>query len=32
VDSVEAEDDMDKDILAKYRTKQAITKIPKEYY
>jgi len=32
VDSVEAEDDMDKAVLAKYRTKQAITKIPKEYY
>jgi penicillin-binding protein 2 len=32
VDSVEAEDDLDKAVLAKYRTKQAITKIPKEYY
>jgi penicillin-binding protein 2 len=32
VDSVEEEDDIDKEVLAKYRTKQAVTKIPKEYF
>ncbi len=32
VDSVEEEDDIDKEVLLKYRTKQAVTKIPKEYY
>jgi len=32
VDSVEEEDDFDKELLLKYRTKQEVTKIPKEYY
>ncbi len=32
VDSVEEEDDYDKELLLKYRTKQEVTKIPKEYY
>jgi penicillin-binding protein 2 len=32
VDSVEEEDDTDKEVLAKYRTKQAVTKIPKAYF
>lgn len=32
VDSVEEEDDTDKEVLSKFRTKQAVTKIPKEYF
>jgi len=32
VDSVEEEDETDKEVLAKFRTKQAVTKIPKEYF
>jgi penicillin-binding protein 2 len=32
VDSVEEEDDTDKEVLAKFRTKQAVTKIPKAYF
>jgi penicillin-binding protein 2 len=32
VDSVEEEDEVDKEVLSKFRTKQAITKIPKEYF
>jgi penicillin-binding protein 2 len=32
VDSVEEEDEFDKELLLKYRTKQEVTKIPKEYY
>ncbi len=32
VDSVEEENETDKEVLAKFRTKQAVTKIPKEYF
>jgi len=32
VDSVEEEDETDKEALSKFRTKQAVTKIPKEYF
>jgi penicillin-binding protein 2 len=32
VDSVEEEDDTDKEVLAKFRTKQSVTKIPKAYF
>ncbi len=32
VDSVEEEDETDKEVLSKFKTKQAVTKIPKEYF
>ena len=32
VDSVEEEDEVDKEALSKFKTKQAVTKIPKEYF